>query len=124
MDLHDTLTTITIAGLAISFIAGTTSQLWKGSIEVEGRLSKRLTPAGWLSLGISLTGLSASVASELIRVSIRNDDRLQAKAEAAQKQALLDQEVRWRNDMHDMLAATKGDIEKNLDDTIQGFIQT
>jgi hypothetical protein len=121
MDLQNTLTTITIAGLAISFIAGITSQIWKSSVEIEGQLTKRLTPAGWLSLGISLIALSGSVASELIRVSISNNERLQAKTEAAQKQALQDQETRWRNDMSVMLAATKSDIEKNLDDTIRGF---
>jgi hypothetical protein len=121
MDLHTTLSVITVGGLAISFIAGITSQVWKSSVEVEGQITKRLTPAGWLSLGISLVGLSGSVASELIRVSISNNAQLQAMAEVAQKKALLEQEARWRHDMSTMLAATKKDIEKNLDDTIKGF---
>jgi hypothetical protein len=124
MDLHGTLTIITIAGLAVSFAAGTISQFWKDSIEVEGKLTKRLTPAGWLSLGISLVGLSGSVASELIRVSIDHNEQLQAKAEVAQAKALRDEEDRWRSDMSAMLAATKSDIEKNLEDTIKGFEQS
>jgi len=119
--LHSTLTTITILGLALSFLGGITSQLWKDSVEIDGQLKKRLTPAGWLSLGISLVGLSGSIASELIRVSISNSEELQAKAERAQKLALEQQEARWRNDMSAMLAAAKADIEKNLVDTINGF---
>jgi hypothetical protein len=121
MDLHITLAIITVAGLAISCIAGIASQLWKDSIEVEGRLTKRLTPAGWLSLGISLVGLSGSIASELIRVSISNSEKLQSKAEAAQRQVLQEQETRWKEYMRTMLAQTKADIEKNLDDTVRGF---
>jgi hypothetical protein len=118
---HDTLTFITILGLALSFLAGVTSQIWKDTVEVEGQIKKRLTPAGWLSLGISLVGLSGSVASELIRVSISHSEELQSKAERAQKQALEEQEARWRNDTSTMLSAAKADIEKNLEDTIKGF---
>jgi hypothetical protein len=118
---HSTLTTITILGLALSFLAGATSQIWKDSVEIDGQIKKRLTPAGWLSLGISLVGLSASIASELIRVGISHSEELQAQAERAQKQALEEQEARWRKDMSAMLSATKGDIEKNLEDTIKGF---
>jgi hypothetical protein len=54
-------------------------------------------------------------------VSISHSEELQAKAERAQKQALEEQEARWRKDMSAMLSATKGDIEKNLEDTIKGF---
>jgi hypothetical protein len=121
MDLQNTLTVITVGGLTVSFIAGITSQLWKGSVEIEGQFRKRLTPAGWLSLGITLVGLSGSIASELIRVSIRNNDRLQAKAEAAQRKTLQEQEARWRDEMHNMLTTAKKDIEKNVHDTVQGF---
>jgi hypothetical protein len=121
MDLHNALTVITLVGLAISSIAGIVSQIWKDSIEVEGRLTRRLTPAGWLSLGISLIALSGSVASELIRVSISHSEELQAKAEAAQKKALQEQEARWRSDMTTMLSAAKSEIEKNLENTINGF---
>lgn len=124
MDPHDTLTTITIAGLATSFIAGVTSKIWKDAVEIQGQLTKRLTPAGWLSFGIALIGLSGSVASELIRVSIRSGEQLQTKAEAAQKQALQDQEMRWRKDTSAMLAATKQGIETNLGGTINGFQAT
>jgi hypothetical protein len=119
MDLHITLAIITVAGLAISCIAGIASQLWKDSIEVEGRLTKRLTPAGWLSLGISLVGLSGSIASELIRVSISNSEKLQSKAEAAQRQVLQEQETRWKEYMRTMLAQVRhlaGQVGKQLAD--------
>jgi hypothetical protein len=119
--MHTTLTTITILGLALSFIAGITSQLWKYSVETEGEVTKQLTPAGWLSLGLSLVGLMGSVASELIRVSISNNEQLQAKTEAAQRLVLQEQETRWRNDMTAMLSVAKSEIEKNLEDTIRGF---
>lgn len=106
----DVLTVITVGGLAIGFIGAVTSQLWKSSVEVEGRTTKQLTPTGWLSLGISLVGLMGSVASELIRVS-----------EGARKQALAEQEKRWRSEMSVMLADAKRDIEQNLAGTIRGF---
>lgn len=121
MDLHQKLTAITIVGIAVSCIAGITSQVWKSSIEIEGQTRKQLTPAGWLSLVVALVGLLASVGSVLIGVSLRNNEALQAKTEAAQKKALQDQEERWRNDTSSMLKEAKGGIKKNLDDTIRGF---
>jgi len=121
MDLHQKLTAITIVGLIISGIAGVTSQLWKSSVEIQGQTRKQLTPAGWLSLVIALVGLLASVGSVLIGVSLKNNEALQAKTEAAQKQALQAQEERWRNDTSSMLKEAKGGIEKNLEDTIKGF---
>jgi hypothetical protein len=121
MDSQTTLTIITFLGLAVSFIAGLLSQLWKGSIEVEGQLRKQLTPAGWLSLGISLVSLMGSIASELIRISVNNNQRLQAQAEAAQAKTLQEQEVRWRDEMSKLLGAAKKDIEKNVEETVKGF---
>ena len=67
MDLHSTLRIVTYVGLSISFLAALTSQLWRSSVEVEGTIRKRLTPAGWVSLGISAVGLLTGVASEVIR---------------------------------------------------------
>ncbi|HXQ68957.1 MAG TPA: hypothetical protein VN844_00595 [Pyrinomonadaceae bacterium] len=97
------------------------SQLWKNSVEVEGTIRKRLTPAGWLSLGIALVGLLASVGSILVSVNIKKNAQLQAQAEAAQKLALQGQESRWRSETSSMLKLAKDDIEKNLGNTIAGF---
>jgi len=121
MNPYQKLTIITIVTATVSAIAVATSLLWKSSTEVAGQTRKRLTPAGRLLFGIALIGLLAAVASELIRVRIRNDDRLQAQAAAAQKQALLEQEERWRKEMKEMLEGAKVDIGKNLDNTIRGF---
>lgn len=125
MQLPDTLTIFTISGLAISFVAGATSQIWKASEEVKGRLTKRLTPAGWLSLGISLVGLSGAIASQLIRVNMENDQKLQgefeARLEKMQIEALRRQEERWRDHVNGMLDETKTDIETNIGNTIRGF---
>lgn len=117
----DLLTFITFAGAGISFVAGVISQLWKNSIEVEGTIRKRLTPAGWLSLGIALVGLLASVGSILVSVNIKKNAQLQAQAEAAQKAALQEQDSRWRSETSSMLKLAKDDIEKNLGNTIAGF---
>lgn len=121
VDLHDVLTIITFGGLAIGFIAALVSQVWKDSIEVEGQLRKRLTPAGYLSLGISLVSFLASISSELIRISIKHSEDLHAQAKLEQETALRAQETRWRDEMQTMLSAAKADIEKNLDGTIRGF---
>ncbi|MDX6614850.1 MAG: hypothetical protein QOD75_4036 [Blastocatellia bacterium] len=121
MGPYQKLTIITIVTATVSAIAVATSLLWKSSTEVAGQTRKRLTPAGRLLFGIALIGLFAAVASELIRVSIRNNERLQAQAAAAQKQALLEQEARWRTEMKDMLGHAQSDIGKNLYNTIMGF---
>src|SRR4051794_20423252 len=114
MNPNDTLSLISLLGFGISFIAGVTSQLWKSSVEVEGRLLKKLTPAGWLLFAIAIVSLSASIAAELIRVNIRSREQIQLKAEAAQKRALAEQERSWREDVRAMLAAAKHGIEENL----------
>jgi hypothetical protein len=121
MDQHNILTVITFGGLVVSFIAALVSQLWKGSVDVEGQLRKRLTPAGYLSLGISMVGLLASISSELIRISIKHSENLHTQAVAEQEAALRAQEARWRDEMQKLLSIAKDDIEKNLDRTIHGF---
>jgi hypothetical protein len=121
MNQHDVLTVITFGGLVVSFVAALVSQLWKGSVDVEGQIRKRLTPAGYLSLGISMVGLLASISSELIRISIKHSEQLQAQAAAAQERALRAQETRWRDEMQKLLSVARDDIEKNLDRTIHGF---
>lgn len=117
----DLLTFITFAGAGISFVAGVISQLWKNSVEVEGTIRKRLTPAGWLSLGIALVGLLASVGSILVSVNIKKNAQLQVQAEAAQKAAFQEQESRWRSETSSMLKLAKDDIAQNLSNTIAGF---
>lgn len=117
----DLLTTITITSLVISFFAGVISQIWKGAVEIEGKLKKRLTPAGWLSLGISLVTLLTSLGSELVRVNIKHNEQLRAQLEAQQEKTLKDQEARWRSDVNSMLRNTKVELEQNLVDTIDGF---
>lgn len=67
MDPHNTLRIVTYVGLSVSFLAAVISQLWKSSVEVEGTIRKRLTPAGWIWLAISLIGLLAGVLAEVIR---------------------------------------------------------
>jgi hypothetical protein len=121
MDLNHVLTGFTIAGLATSFAGGIASQIWKSSQEIEGRITKRLTPAGWLSLGVALVGLSGSIASELIRVNMQNAQQIQDRADAAQKRALQEQEAQWRSDTSALLTTAKQDIESNLGHTITGF---
>jgi hypothetical protein len=121
MNQHDVLTVITFGGLVVSFVAALVSQLWKGSVDVEGQIRKRLTPAGYLSLGISMVGLLASISSELIRISIKHSEQLQAQAAAEQERALRAQETRWRDEMQKLLSVARDDIEKNLDRTIHGF---
>src|SRR5262249_29175424 len=79
------------------------------------------TPAGYLSLGISLVSFLASISSELIRISIKHSEDLHAQAKLEQETALRAQETRWRDEMQTMLSAAKADIEKNLDGTIRGF---
>jgi len=117
----DLLTSITILGALITFISGIVSQVAKTSIEVKDQTVKQLTPGGWLLLGIALVGLMTSVASILVGFSIKHNDRLMAQAEATQKQALQNQEERWRNEMGSLLKITKDDIEQNLGNTIAGF---
>ena len=117
----DLLTFMAIAGAGISCGAGVISQLWKNSVEIDGTIRKRLTPAGWLSLGIALVGLLTSVGSILVSVNIKKNAQFQAQAEAAQRRALQDQEARWRNETSSMLQVAKDDIEKNLSNTIAGF---
>jgi hypothetical protein len=117
----DLLTVITIVSALISFISGSFSQIYKTSIDIEGQNIKQLTPVGWLLLGIALAGLITSVSSVLINVSLKNNERRQAQTEAAHKQALQQQEERWRSDMSSLLQIAKDDIEKNLGNTIAGF---
>jgi len=124
MDLQRTLTTITILGFATTCIAGVTSQVFKTSVEVNGQITKGLTPAGRLSLGIALVGLSGSISSELIGVRIRHDEDLRKQFEAAQQKALQEREAQWRSETSEMLAAAKKDITSNLDNTISGFART
>ncbi len=98
MDLNSPLTKVTIGGIVLTFIGSICSQVWKDSVEVKGRITKRLTPAGWLSLGLALVGLSGSVASELMRVNIQHAQEAQAQTEAAHKRDLENQESRFRAD--------------------------
>ena len=123
MDLHDTLSVFTIAGLATSFIAGVVSQMWRSSVEIEGTISKRLTPAGWLLVGIALVGLLSAVASELVRVSLRHNDAREASAEAMRRQAQQEQEARWKADTR-VLSTAKTEIEVNIGHTVAGFLDT
>lgn len=121
MDSQPTLTAFTIAGGVTTFVGAVLSQMFKASREVEGRIVKRLTPAGWLALGVSLVGMSGTIASELLRVSIREESERAGQIAEKQRKALLEQEARWRRDTSAMLALAKGDIEKNLNRTIAGF---
>jgi hypothetical protein len=121
MDPNTTLTAISVTGLAISAIGAVISQLWKDSIEIEGKIRKRLTPAGWLSLGIALLGLAGSLSAELIRANLENNQRLAEQAEISQKKLLHDQEQQWRQSTSELLTRTKQDIEENLKNTITGF---
>jgi hypothetical protein len=57
----------------------------ESSVEVQGQIAKKLTPAGWLLFAIALISLCTSIASELIRVNMRSGEQLQSKAEEAQK---------------------------------------
>lgn len=97
MEAESTLTLITICGVAASFVGTAASQFWKSSVDVDGHTAKRLTPVGWLSLGVALIGLCGSVASELIRVNIRTTTDAPQKAEAAQKKLSEEQEAKWRS---------------------------
>lgn len=121
MDLHDTLTLITLGGLALSFVAGVVSQLWITTVDIQGKPFKRLTPRGWLSLAISAIGLFGSIASELIRVSISHDEEIQTESEAIQRKVLAEQEARWRHDVQGILRASRVDLAQNLARTIEGF---
>jgi hypothetical protein len=123
--MPDTLTLFAIAGFTLSFITGALSQLWKSSVELEGRITKQLTPAGWLSMGISLVGLSAAVAAALVKMNQENDRELQEalQAELATKQAnaLREQEGRWQNYVSSLLETATKDINTNIEHTIGGF---
>lgn len=121
IDYQSTLTLITFGGLAASFAGGLLSQFFKSAIEVDGTIRKRLTPAGWLALGVSMVGLFSSVASELIRLTIQHQSDVQSQTAALQRQALEQQERHWRDDTSRLLGAAKSDIEHNLDNTIEGF---
>src|SRR5437868_200502 len=121
MDYQSTLNLITFCGLAASFVAGLLSQLFKSSIEVDGTIRKRLTPAGWLALGISMVGLLGSIGSELIRIAIQHQSDSQKQAAEAQRDALQEQEQHWRDDTSLLLATAKNDIERTLTNTITGF---
>jgi hypothetical protein len=124
MNAQDTLNVISICSATVGFISGVGSQLWKSSVEVDGRITKRLTRAGWALAAISLIGFSGTAASELLRINVRHNEELQAKTKAEQEQLLREQETRWRDEMQRMLAATKADIETNIDNTLKGFQQS
>jgi len=121
MEAESTLTLITICGVTASFVGTAVSHVWKSSVDIDGRIAKRLTPFGWLSLGVALIGLSSSVASELIRVNIRTTTEAQQKAEAAQKKLSEEQEAQWRAVTAELLTNANKEIEANLGKTISGF---
>lgn len=74
MNLHDTLRIVTYVGASVSFLAAVTALFWKSTVEVEGSIRKRLTPAGWVLLGIFLVGLLTGFASEVIRSNIKYEE--------------------------------------------------
>jgi hypothetical protein len=139
MDLYDQLSGLTIAGLTLTCTGAVLSQAFRSSEEVAGRLTKRLTPAGWLWLGISLVGLSGSIASELVRIGIRGNEAIEkanqiAEAKREKQRQALEAELekarqarieglrqQWQGDVRMLLEAAKSDIGQNLINTISGF---
>ena len=74
MDLQTKLTILSILGGLVGVLSLVISQLWRSSVEVQGQFRKRMTPAGWVLLAISLVGFAGTIISEGIRAKIRADD--------------------------------------------------
>jgi len=86
VDANTKLSFISMTGVAVGFAGGIWSQLSKSSIEVEGKRLKKLTTAGWISLGIAAIGLLTSIAAEILRIDIKRSEGVEReRRETAQK---------------------------------------
>jgi hypothetical protein len=121
MEAGTTLRVITFASLAISFVTGIISQLWKSTEDVEGKRTKRLTPAGWVLLGIAAVSFAGSVTAELIRQRMNTDQASESKTEALAAQPLTSLNLHWGfvSD-NPSLQATMNDGQKQIQQNAEG----
>lgn len=107
-----------VAGIGITFAAGMISQIWQTSIAVEGTDRKKLTPAGWLFLGIISIGVLLSVAAEIARENLDEQAAAARQKQAITMQPLVSLSLHWRFPATDarlsrLVAAGVKDIDKN-----------
>ena len=86
MQPQTALTLLSLLGSLLGVGSLLVSQLWKGSVEVNGQLRKKMTPAGWVLVGLSVVGFTGTITAEIVRSRIRAAES--ASSEARSKELI------------------------------------
>jgi len=93
MEAGSVLTVFTVFGVLLGLAGAILSQMWRVASDLDGTNRRKLTPAGWLLLGMAFVGACGSIASELLRIKLGKDDALRLERKAADQRAAEERRV-------------------------------